>query len=179
MCPKETALCELYKNAKCKVPNNMIEICVTDSKNYVMCSGRGSLEEQWWIGDKLQVTRWGERLWMPKMKENKVTQKMFGWVCTMALNAKSGKCDSECHTEAKAWTPNRHDNDRSYRCGPRNWTDMIMTDRIGAVRETELTRQRDDRSYRCGLDSNWHDNDRSYRCGPKNWTDTTKRWPIV
>ena len=41
MCPKETALCELYENAKCKVPNSMIEICVTDSKNYVMYSGRG------------------------------------------------------------------------------------------------------------------------------------------
>ena len=106
MCPKETALCELYENAKCKVPNNMIEICVTDSKNYVMCSGRGSLEEQWWIGDKHQLTRWGERLWTPKMKRNKVTQKMSGWVCTMALNAKSGKCDSECHTETKARTSN-------------------------------------------------------------------------
>ena len=46
MCSKETALCELYENAKCRVPNNMIEICVSDSKNYVMCNGKGGLEEQ-------------------------------------------------------------------------------------------------------------------------------------
>ena len=46
MCPKETVLRKLYENAKCKVPNSMIEICVMDSKNHVMCNGRGSLEEQ-------------------------------------------------------------------------------------------------------------------------------------
>ena len=62
MCPKETVLRKLYENAKCKVPNSMIEIYVMDSKNHVMCNGRGSLEEQWWIGDKHQITRWGERL---------------------------------------------------------------------------------------------------------------------
>ena len=46
MYPKETTLCELHKNAKCRAPNNMIELSVANSKDYVMCSGRGSLEEQ-------------------------------------------------------------------------------------------------------------------------------------
>ena len=41
-----TALCELHENAKCRVPNNMIEIRVVDSMDYVMCRGRGSLEER-------------------------------------------------------------------------------------------------------------------------------------
>ena len=44
MRPKRTALCELHENAKCGVPNNMIEICVMNSKDYVMCWGRESLE---------------------------------------------------------------------------------------------------------------------------------------
>ena len=46
MSPKETTLCELYENAKCRVPNNMAEICVMNLKDYVMSSGRGSLEER-------------------------------------------------------------------------------------------------------------------------------------
>ena len=45
MRPKRTTLCELHENAKCRVPNNMTEICVMNSNDYVMCSGRGSLEE--------------------------------------------------------------------------------------------------------------------------------------
>ena len=45
MHPKETSLCELHENAKCRVLNNMIEICVVNSMDYVMCRGRGSLEE--------------------------------------------------------------------------------------------------------------------------------------
>ena len=44
MRPKGTTLCELHENGKCK-PNNMTEIYVVNSKDYVMCSGRGSLEE--------------------------------------------------------------------------------------------------------------------------------------
>ena len=44
MRPKGTALCELHENAKCMVLNNMTEICVVNSKDHVMCSGRGSLE---------------------------------------------------------------------------------------------------------------------------------------
>ena len=45
MCSKETTLCEPHENAKREVPNNMTKICVTNSKEYVMCSGRESLEE--------------------------------------------------------------------------------------------------------------------------------------
>ena len=45
MRPKGTALCELHENAKCGVPNNMTEICVANSKDYVTCRGKGSLEE--------------------------------------------------------------------------------------------------------------------------------------
>ena len=45
MYPKGTALCEPHENAKYRVPNNMTEICVVNSKDHVMCSGRGSLEE--------------------------------------------------------------------------------------------------------------------------------------
>ena len=45
MSMKGTALCELYENAKCRVPNNMTKICVVNSMDYVMCTGRGSLEE--------------------------------------------------------------------------------------------------------------------------------------
>ena len=42
---KGTALCELHENAKNWMPNNMTEICVANSKDCVMCSGKGSLEE--------------------------------------------------------------------------------------------------------------------------------------
>ena len=45
MRPKGTALYELHENAKCRAPNNMIEICVVNSKDCVMCSGKGSLEK--------------------------------------------------------------------------------------------------------------------------------------
>ena len=45
MHPKRTALCELHENTKCRVPNNMIEICVVNSMDYVICSGRGTQEE--------------------------------------------------------------------------------------------------------------------------------------
>ena len=45
MCPKGTALCELHENAKCRVPNNMIEIWVVNSIDHVMCRERGSLKE--------------------------------------------------------------------------------------------------------------------------------------
>ena len=42
---KGDSLCELHENAKCRVPNNMTEICVMIWKDYVMCIGRRSLEE--------------------------------------------------------------------------------------------------------------------------------------
>ena len=42
---KGTALCELHEKAKCKEPNNMTEICAMNLKDYVLCSGRESLEE--------------------------------------------------------------------------------------------------------------------------------------
>ena len=38
MRPKGTALCELHENGKCK-SNNMTEIYVMNSKDYVMCYG--------------------------------------------------------------------------------------------------------------------------------------------
>ena len=46
MCPKETILCELHEHAKCKVPNNMTKVCVVNSKDYVVSSEKGNLEEQ-------------------------------------------------------------------------------------------------------------------------------------
>ena len=39
-------ICVLHENAKRRVPNNMTEICAVKSKDYVMCRGRGSLEER-------------------------------------------------------------------------------------------------------------------------------------
>ena len=42
---KGTALCGLHENVKGRVPNNMTEICDMNSKDYVICSGKGSLEE--------------------------------------------------------------------------------------------------------------------------------------
>ena len=45
MHPKGTVLCELYENAKSRMPNNMTEICVMNSKDYVICRGREGLEE--------------------------------------------------------------------------------------------------------------------------------------
>ena len=45
MRPKGTALCELHENVKCRGPSNMTEICAMNSKDYVMCSGKRSLEE--------------------------------------------------------------------------------------------------------------------------------------
>ena len=45
MHPKGVALCELHKDAKCRMPNDMIEVCVMNSTNHVMCRGRESPEE--------------------------------------------------------------------------------------------------------------------------------------
>ena len=42
---KGIALCELHENTKCRVTNNMTKISVVNSKDCVMCSGRGSLKE--------------------------------------------------------------------------------------------------------------------------------------
>ena len=39
-----------------------------NQRTNAMCNGSGSLEEQWWIDDKHQVTKWGEWLWTPKME---------------------------------------------------------------------------------------------------------------
>ena len=54
MRPKGTTIFVLHENAKCRVPNNMTEICAANSKNYVMCNGRGSLEEH---GEEMINTR--------------------------------------------------------------------------------------------------------------------------
>ena len=40
------ALRELHGNAKCRVPNDMTEVCVVNSKDYVMSNEKGNLEEQ-------------------------------------------------------------------------------------------------------------------------------------
>ena len=45
MCPKGMIVCALHENVKRKMPNNMIEICVVNSMDHVMCRRRGSLEE--------------------------------------------------------------------------------------------------------------------------------------
>ena len=45
MSMKGIALCELHENTKCRAPNNMTEICVVNSMDYVMCKGRESLGE--------------------------------------------------------------------------------------------------------------------------------------
>ena len=46
MRPKRTALCELHEDAKCRVLSDMTEIYAANSMDYVMCRGRGSLEER-------------------------------------------------------------------------------------------------------------------------------------
>ena len=45
MRPKGTVVCILHENAKHRVLDNMTKICTANSKDCVMCSGRGSLEE--------------------------------------------------------------------------------------------------------------------------------------
>ena len=45
MCPKGMTVCALHENVKRKMLNNMIEICVVNSMDHVMCRRRGSLEE--------------------------------------------------------------------------------------------------------------------------------------
>ena len=42
---KEMTICVLHENAKHRVPNNMTKICVANSKDHVMCNGRGNIEE--------------------------------------------------------------------------------------------------------------------------------------
>ena len=43
------------------VLNNMTEIRILDSKDRVMSNEEGNLEEQWRIGDKHKVARWGKK----------------------------------------------------------------------------------------------------------------------
>ena len=45
MRPNRTTICVLHENAKHRVPNNVTEICAANSKNYVMCDERWSIEE--------------------------------------------------------------------------------------------------------------------------------------
>ena len=108
---------------------------------------------------------------------------MFGWVCTMALNAKSGKCDSECHTETKARTSNWPDRKNEWPI----YMGAVLTQTkhkligkwpidMGAT-PTQTDKTMTDR-YRCGPDSNWTDRKMAdrYRCCPdSNWHD---EWPI-
>ena len=43
---KRTALCELRENDKCRVPNNLTEVRVVNSKDCVMSSEKENLEDQ-------------------------------------------------------------------------------------------------------------------------------------
>ena len=36
MCPNRTTICVLHENAKHRVPNNVVEICAANSKDYVI-----------------------------------------------------------------------------------------------------------------------------------------------
>ena len=149
---KETALCGLYKDAKCRVPNNMTKICVTDSKNYVMYSGRGKsrramMNKRWALSNQVKRTTLNaqnEGRWWLEIKQDSTQSNK-----TMTDRYRCGPKNSNWHDKEMA--------DR-YRCGlDSNWHDEWPID-IGAVltRKTQTDRKMADR-YRCGLDSDWHD----------------------
>ena len=46
MYPENTVLREIHGSAKCRVPNDMTEVCVVNSKNYVLSNEKRNLEEQ-------------------------------------------------------------------------------------------------------------------------------------
>ena len=46
MCLERIALRELHGSAKCRAPNDMTEVCVVNTKHYVMSNEKRNLEEQ-------------------------------------------------------------------------------------------------------------------------------------
>ena len=76
MHPKGTALCELHGNTKCMVSNNMTETYAVNSKDYIMCSGRESLEEH---DEQMISTR-------KRGEENENECKMVKAICAMPVN---------------------------------------------------------------------------------------------
>ena len=165
----------------------MTKICVTDSKNYVMYSGRGKsrramMNKRWALSNQVKRTTLNtqnEGRWWLEIKQDSTQSNK-----TMTDRYRCGPKNSNWHDKEMA--------DR-YRCGlDSNWHDEWPID-IGAVltRKTQTDRKMADR-YRCGLDSDWHDEwpidigavptqtDRKmvdrYRCGPdSDWHD---EWPI-
>ena len=85
MYPKRTALCELHENTKCMVPNNMTETCDVNSKDHVMCSGKGSLEEH---DEQVISTR-------KQGEENEEECKIVNARCAMLVNMSVKSYDSE------------------------------------------------------------------------------------
>ena len=85
MHPKGTTLCELHENAKGRVPNNMTEICVVNSKDYIMYSGRESVEEH---DDQAISTRKGG-------EENEDECKIAKARCAIPVNMNVRSYDSE------------------------------------------------------------------------------------
>ena len=85
MRPKGTSLCELHENAKCRVPNNMIEICIVNHKDYVMCQGRESLEGH--DEQAISIRQRGEE----KEGECKIVKAK----CAMPVNMNTKSYDSE------------------------------------------------------------------------------------
>ena len=123
---KRDSLCELHENAKRRVPNNMTKVCVTNSKNYVMCSERGKSRRAM-MNKRLSTKQSGEEndSKRPKWRETRWL-KMLGRVCTtMALNAKT-KERWWLEIEQNSTQSNKTMTDR-YRCGPgSNWTRKVI-----------------------------------------------------
>ena len=92
---KDTSLCEIHENAKCRVPNNMIEICVVNSMDYVMCKGMESLEEhdEQAKGNEVRKMRTNVKSWSQDVQCQWI---WMSWAMTMNDKAE----------ETQLWTPN-------------------------------------------------------------------------
>ena len=53
---EKTVLREIHGSSKCRVPNDMIEVCVVNSKDYVLSNEKRNLEEQCQISDEHRIT---------------------------------------------------------------------------------------------------------------------------
>ena len=89
MHPKGAALCELHENTKGRVPNNMTEICDVNSKDYVMCNGRGSLEEH----DEQAISK------RQRGEENEDECKIVKARCVILVNMNAKSYDFKCQKE--------------------------------------------------------------------------------
>ena len=67
------------------MPNNMTEICAVNSKDYVMCNGKGSFEEH--DEQAISTRYWGE--------ENDDECKIAKARCAMPMNMNARSYDSE------------------------------------------------------------------------------------